>query len=254
MEETARILVIDDDPAIRLALKGLLTSDGYQVVTVESGEAGLELARESHFDLALIDLKLLGIGGIQVLAALRQIAPDTVAIILTAHASLETAVEAIHHGAHDYLFKPCTPAELRESVRAGLAKSRRPLATVPPLSALVPDPSSGPSTATAAEPGRFQRYGSLIIDTARHVVTVDGHLVDLSPTEFSLLAYLVKEAPRVVSSQELVQKVQGYESTPWEARDIIRFHIHRLRQKLAAESSDADLIVTVRGVGYRLLG
>jgi len=118
--KATRILVVDDEEHIRASMKELLTRDGYEVFVAESGEAALELIDTHSFDLALIDLKLGGIGGIEVLTALRQKSPQTVAIVLTAYASLETAVAALRQGAHDYLFKPCKPAELRESIRRGL--------------------------------------------------------------------------------------------------------------------------------------
>jgi DNA-binding response OmpR family regulator len=86
----------------------------------------------------------------------------------------------------------------------------------------------------------------------RHVITLDGHILELSPTEFALLAYLVSESPRVISSQELVRAVQGYECEPWEARETLRYHVHRIRRKVRQASGRADVIRTVRGVGYSL--
>ena len=115
-----KILVVDDEPNIRASLEEILTGDGYLVTAVESGEAALEALESETFDLALLDLKLTGMGGIDVLKGLRERALDTVVIVLTAHASMETAIEALRQGAHDYLFKPCRPAELRESIQRGL--------------------------------------------------------------------------------------------------------------------------------------
>ena len=99
MLSTAKILVVDDEANIRASLKEILARDGYHVITAESGESALALLPTHEFDLALIDLKLTGIGGIEVLAVLREQSPNTVAIVLTAHASLETAVEALRKGA-----------------------------------------------------------------------------------------------------------------------------------------------------------
>ncbi|MEA3339837.1 MAG: ATP-binding protein [Chloroflexota bacterium] len=124
---TAKILVVDDETGIRFFLKDALAQEGHHVVTVDSGEAALERIATETFDLAIVDLKMKGVGGLEVLAALRQQSPDTPAIVLTAYASLETAVEAIRQGAHDYLFKPCTMTELQESVRTGLLERRRKL-------------------------------------------------------------------------------------------------------------------------------
>ena len=124
---TAKILVMDDELSIRLFLEKTLTRDGHEVVTAASGEEALELIASQTFDLALLDLKLKGIGGMEVLAALRERSPDTIVIILTAQASLETAVGALRQGAHDYLFKPCKTFQLRESIQKGLAKRQQAL-------------------------------------------------------------------------------------------------------------------------------
>ncbi|MEE8391071.1 MAG: response regulator [Anaerolineae bacterium] len=123
---TASVLVVDDDPGVRSFLQDMLTDEGHRVIAVESGEAALAQIAVQEFDLAVIDLKMEGIGGMEVLAELRRRAPDTVAIILTGHASLSTAVEALRQGAHDYLFKPCKLEELRKSVRRGLNRRRDP--------------------------------------------------------------------------------------------------------------------------------
>lgn len=124
---TAKILVMDDELTIRLFLEKALTRDGYEVVIAASGEEALELIASQAFELALLDLKLAGIGGMEVLANLRVQAPDTVVIILTAQATVETAVEALRQGAHDYLFKPCKTFELRESIQRGLVKRQQTL-------------------------------------------------------------------------------------------------------------------------------
>jgi DNA-binding response OmpR family regulator len=278
MTLTAKILVVDDEVNIRTSLQEILTRDGHHIVTAESGEDALTLLATQRFDLALIDLKLTGIDGIQVLKTLRQQSPHTVAIVLTAHASLETAVEALRQGAHDYLFKPCKPAELRESIHRGLLARQEQqqldlLHQIEHMASNLEDiratiakgldqpsltqthPSSSPPTPTAPiskEQKRFIQKGGLIVDFLRHVITLDGHLLDLSPTEFNLLSYLIREAPRVVSAQELVREVQGYESEQWEASETIRQHIYRVRQKAREATGCTGIIRTVRGVGYTL--
>ncbi len=125
MTAFAQILVVDDDAIVRSFLMKLLTGDGYQVTAVNNGEAALETIATHSFDLALIDLQMPGIGGMEVLAALGQQSPDTASIILTGHGSIESAAEAVRQAAHDYLFKPCKADTLRKSVRAGLEKRRR---------------------------------------------------------------------------------------------------------------------------------
>lgn len=255
----ARILVVDDEEHIRTSLKELLTRDGYEVYVAESGETALKLIDAYQFDLALIDLKLEGIGGIEVLTTLRQKSPYTVAIVLTAHASLETAVAALRQGAHDYLFKPCKPSELRESIRRGLLgrqEQRRQdlLRQIDQIASNLEDIraallSQGASYQAGAQQ-RFLQRGGVIVDLLGHVVTVDGQLLDLSPTEFEILALLIRRAPQVVSPQELIREVQGYESDQWEASEIIRQHIYRIRQRIKEATGRTDVVRTVRGVGY----
>lgn len=277
---TARILVVEDELSIRLFLEEVLTGDGYTVVAVDNGEAALKVISEQVFDLALLDLFLVGISGMEVLSALRQQSPDTVVVLLTAHASLETAVEALRQGAHDYLFKPCKTVQLRESIRQGLLKRQRALNQRQMLhqleqrlagelenirATLAGDPVDAPAKISVAFPtppstlpeltaeqGRFAQRGGLIIDLAQHVITLDGHFLELSLTEFDVLAYLISEAPRVIPPQELVREVQGHASELWEARDIVRQYIHSLRQKILKASGRTDVIRTVRGVGYAL--
>lgn len=268
MEPAATVLVVDDEAGVRFFLEELLTRDGHRVVAVDSGEAALAVMQAQEFDLALLDLRLRGIGGMQVLAALRQNSPDTVAIMLTGHGSIESAIEALRQGAHDYLFKPCKTVELRESVRRGLLKRQDKLQERQLLHQLeqaldhrfnrerplapAKDTPGQVAAGFSREQGRFLQRGGLMIDFMRHVITLNGQLLELSPTEFDLLAHLSSEAPRVVSSQELVREVQGYNSDPIEARDIVRYHIYRIRQKVKQKTNHTDLIRTVRGVGYTI--
>jgi DNA-binding response OmpR family regulator len=271
MTTAAHILVVDDEAGVRFFLEQLLERDGHQVVAVESGEAALERIATQEFDLVLVDLRLQGIGGMDVLAVVRDTAPDTPVIVLTAYASLESAMEALRQGAHDYLFKPSQVVEVRESVRTALLKrqaalqQRRLLTQLtqhltsapekPTTTAVTPSPASGlpAHTANLAEnQARFSQQGGLIVDMMRHVITLDGHMLELSPTEFALLAYLCSETPRVIPAQELVHAVQGYDCEPWEARETLRYHIHRIRQKVRHATDRADIVRTVRGVGYTL--
>ncbi len=276
---------MDDELGIRLFLEETLTSDGHQVVTVESGEEALALIAEQSFDLALLDLNLTGIGGMEVLAALRQQAPDTVIIILTAHATLETAIEALQQGAHDYLFKPCKMVQLRQSIRQGLLNRQQELqqrnllhqleqnltsgletlrATIIDQPTVTPEHPQEPSFTAPIHPPEllsstaqpiqeqecFLQRGGLIVDFSRYVITLDGCMLELSPTEFDLLVYLISQAPQVASPQQLVHEIQGYKSEQREASEIMRQHIRRLRRKIKKATGRTNVIRTVRGVGY----
>ncbi len=214
MRSTAKILVMDDQPNTRHFLEKVLSQAEYQVVAVESEEAALATLTQQTFDLALLDLKLKGVGGMAVLAALRHQSPDTVVIILTAYASLETALEALRQGAHDYLLKPCQPAQLRESVRQGLLKRQQALQQRGLLSQLAqhmandleniraitaqpaesapalveqPAPRQFAGAAAAESEPRILQWGKLTADLTGHVITLEGQRLELSPTEFDLL-------------------------------------------------------------------
>lgn len=272
MNHTIQVLVVDDEPNVRASLQEILTRDGYQVTTAADGETALALIAVQEFDIALIDLKMKGIGGVEVLKAIRQRWPATITIVLTAHASLETAVEAVRQGAHDYLFKPCAPAQLRESIQRGL-QNRQTVQQQSTLlrqleemasnlaeirSTLLETPTSPEAPlATSATPSRetgkstrFIQHGKLVLDLMRHVATFEDHLLDLTPMEFNLLSFLMQEAPRTVSPQEIVQHVGGFESERIEASEIVRQHIYRIRKKVRQIDRQAEIIRTVRGIGY----
>jgi DNA-binding response OmpR family regulator len=242
------ILVVDDEASIRYYLQRVLSRDGHQVVVADSGHTALECIADREFDLALVDLKMNGVDGLQVLAALRRLWPETPAIMITAHASLETAIEALRQGAHDYLFKPCNTVEIHESVRSGLLKRQEALRRRP--SPPLPAPAAASQSARSADDqARFLRHQGLIVDLARRVVTVDGQLLDFTRTEFELLTYLLGEFPRVVPPIELVREVYGYDSEQPEARETVRSHIYHIRRKIKS-ATGRDMICNVRGVGY----
>ena len=269
MSQATKILVVDDEAAIRFFLQETLEREDYHVVTAESAEATLQRGDIDSFDLALIDLKLKGMDGIALLKALRHKSPNVAVIVLTAHASLDTAVEALRQGAHDYLFKPCKTKELRESVASGLKKRQRELRQQELLkkleddlsnnleelrTAVIQQPEPSPTPFEEAEDNQRHliRWKDLVVDLDRHVITLDDHLLDLSPTQFNVLTYLAREAPRVISHQELMREVQGYQNEPWEENNPIRYHIYRIRKKISQTTGHDDLIQTVRGVGYKL--
>jgi len=271
MNTSAKILIVDDDDSIRLSLEELLDRDGYQVRAVASGEQALVHIAGEPFDLVLLDLMMKGIGGMEVLAALREQALDTAVIVLTAHGSMETAINALRQGAHDYLLKPTDTASLRESVRTALFKREREqrqrallrqveqslTANLEEIRAAVvqslldPEPAAVKAT---TEDGQRLKRGGLVVDLAQHIISLDEYRLELTPTEFDLLAHLAQESPNVVSPQALCRHVLGYECDRFEAGDIVRHHIHRIRHKAAACAGRPDFIRTVRGVGYALNG
>ena len=236
MTEQICTLVVDDEAGVRFFLEETLQRAGHVVVTASSGEEALDRLREMPFDLAVVDLKLGGrVDGLRVLEAVKWRWPETAVIILTAHGSLESAIAAIREGVDGYLLKPVGPEEVREAVQEALARRER---------------LARPKEVDEDE--RVLQQGSFSVDLKKHLATLDSRTLDLTPGELKLLLCLMQNAQRVISPRELVLAVQGYESEyEWEARDTIKWHIHRLRRKVEPDPSNPRHILNVRGVGYR---
>jgi DNA-binding response OmpR family regulator len=229
---TAHILVVDDEDTLRHFLRLALEDEGYRVSEAADGQSALSLLARASFDLALVDLRMAGVDGLEVMRQFRQRSPETQIIILTAYASVPSVVEALRHGAHDYLTKPFETGELLASVADGLARGRtqRPVRVRPPQTQLA--------------------YGDLVVDYGMRQVTRQGQALDLTPTEFDLLTCLM-EAPNVaLDSVTVLQQIRGYEATESEARAIVRVHVHRLRQKLEPDPTCPRYVITVAGGRY----
>jgi DNA-binding response OmpR family regulator len=237
MVEQVRTLVVDDEQGIRFVLQETLEKEGHAVVLASNGEEALERLRDTRFDLAIVDLKLGGrVDGMRVLEAIRWRWPDTAVVILTAHASLDSALAAIREGVDGYLVKPVGPDDMRRSVREALERRKSP----------------PPAEATRKEDHHLE-CGPFWLDMEKYAATCDGQTLDLTPQEFMLLAYFAQNPHRVLSPKELVRVVRDYEAQDMaEARDIIKWYIHRLRQKVEPDPSDPRYILNVRGVGYTL--
>jgi len=259
MDAGVRILVVDDEAAERITLGEVLRLEGYQVTLAASGEEALSLTRqaENPYDLAILDLRLPGVDGLQVLEGIRQVAPETIAILITGYGTLETAVQALRKGANDFLLKPCPVDEVLKAVRRALTelkagRHRRALVaqlqqTLRELIATGVDVESVPEP---PEEANLVAVGEVRVDRAKHMVTYHGHPVDLTPTEFRLLECLMDHADEVCTPQELVRCAQGYETDAWGARSIVRVHIRRLRRKLEPDPENPRYILNVRGIGY----
>jgi DNA-binding response OmpR family regulator len=235
MADLMRALVVDDEERIRFFLSETLQRSGHVVTTAASGEEALEVLQDNAFDLILLDLMLGGrIDGQRVLEAVRWRWPGTIVIILTAHGTLGSAVSAIREGVDGYLLKPVRPEEVRRAIEE--AKERR--------EALVESGAEG-------EAGHTLKRGPFAIDLQSHQVTYEGESIDLTPSEFRLLVHLMQNAHQVISPPDLVQAVRRFRPDYLqEARQIIKWYIHRLRSKIEPDPSDPRHILNVRGVGY----
>jgi two-component system alkaline phosphatase synthesis response regulator PhoP len=268
--EDAYVLVVDDEGAIRYSISKTLQRVGYQVHTAENGEKALEMMEHQDYDVVLTDIRMPGISGVELLARIKEIAPDAVVILLTGYASLETAIESLRLGAHDYLVKPSSSQDIRNSVAQGLERAknlrhRRVLlrAIRDNVEELTGQGFDLESTDTARQAGpagetpvvtpvTTMTIGPLTIYPGRYQISVGDQPIDLTPTEFDLLLYLAAHRGRVVPCSELVREVRGYTLEEHEAREVIRPHVSNLRRKLKTSGQNPNIIVNVRGIGYRL--
>ena len=236
MAELVRTLVVDDEERIRFTLRETLQRVGHVVMTASSGEEALDMLRDNAFDAAVIDLNLGGrVDGLKVLEAIRWRWPGMAVVILTAHGSLASAIKAIQENVDDYLLKPARPDEVRQAVQRALGRRKDALAQQKP-------PKQ-----------RIVQYSCFFADLDRHVATKDGQLLTLTPQEFKLLVHLMENAPRVIAPRELVRAVQECEMDDlYEARQLIKWYIHRLRQQIEPDPSNPRYVLNVRGVGYTL--
>jgi DNA-binding response OmpR family regulator len=238
MAGAVNTLVVDDEASIRFFLEEALQQVGHKVVAAASGEEALDRLREASYDLIILDLMLGGrVDGIRVLESVKWRWPETVVVILTAHGSLDSALAAIREGVDGYLLKPAEPEDLWQTVEAALERRTR---LVRPR--------------TVEEQEHILQHGPFTVDLDKQLVTKNGEVLELTSSEFDLLAHLVKNAYRAIPPQELVRIVRRYESEDlYESRQIIKWYVHRLRQKVESDPSNPVHIITARGVGYRFV-
>jgi DNA-binding response OmpR family regulator len=259
MSQPARILLVDDEVNIRLTLSTMLKRAGHEVATAENGTAAVSLLDAQRFDLLLVDLRMPGMDGMAVVAAARERQPDIAVIVLTGHGSLDTAIEGLHQGIFDYLLKTTPPPKVMERVAAALAarsQDQRQRQLLDTLGAAVQElrgkaPEAAPAEAPSANP-RNLTIGQLHLDTWRQEVSLAGAAIALTPTEFRLLLCLAEHAGVAMSFVQLVSCTQGYTTDSIEASELIKPHIHHLRQKLEPDPTKPRYILTVRGKGYML--
>lgn len=226
----SKIVVVEDDANLLETLKYNLRKEGYDVVTATDGEQAISAARKEKPDLIILDVMLPKMSGFEVCRILRK--EMTVPILmLTAKADETDKVVGLEIGADDYMTKPFSLKELMARVRAMLRRSQM----------------------TGTSPVGVQaaiKIGDLKIDIARHRASLSGALLELSPKEFDLLAFLAENKGLVFSREHLLEKVWGYDFTG-DTRTV-DVHIRWLRQKVEADPGHPEIIVTVRGTGYKL--
>jgi two-component system KDP operon response regulator KdpE len=223
-----RVLVVDDEPQIRRALRLVLRANGYEVTEVAAGEAALDALASTGYDLMILDLMLPDVDGVEVCRRVREWSEMPV-VVLSAHGEEQIKVQALDQGADDFVTKPFSTAELLARMRSALRR-----ATL--------------TGATRNEP--VFTTGEVEIDLMRRRVLRSGEEVHLTPTEYELLRVMVQEAGRVLTHGHLVRAVMGpgYE----DATGSLRVHVASLRKKLEIDPSRPRIITTEPGVGYRV--
>lgn len=264
LSDKARILVVDGDHEISSTLHEILDKKSSRVHTTGACAEALDMLEENVYDVVLLDLGDEGLARIDLMKRVRENSPETSITLLTAHPSATSAIIAVRCGAHDYLVNPVEAEELKHSVVQGAAKAQRArrdqllLARVRDLIHLAGEEqlvnthhaTSVPHQANGVNGQASQQARHLIIDRDRRRVRQNGKWVDLTPTEFDLLTHLVHHAGQVQEYRKLVKEVQGYEADEWEARNLMKYYVHTLRQKLEPQPADPQYILNVRGVGY----
>ena len=220
------ILVIEDDPSILLGLRKNLEFEGYRVLVAKDGEEGLEMAFDARPDLILLDIMLPHVDGFEICKAVRKHEPTLPILIISAKDQESDKITGLGLGADDYIAKPFSVKELIARVKTAFRRTR----------------------ALAGEEAPY-RFGEVEVDYAGRVLRVGGAAVECTPKEFDLLRFLIRNKGRVISRDQILNRVWGYDyyGTP---RTIDNF-IQKLRQKVEKDAQEPEHILTIRGIGYK---
>jgi two-component system alkaline phosphatase synthesis response regulator PhoP len=225
-----RVLLIEDEPGLRLTLSDRLASEGYTVDTAVDGDAGLARASSGACDVIVLDVMLPKISGFDVCRTLRQRGVSTPILMLTARGQVADKVVGLKLGADDYLTKPFDMMELMARVEALLRRR-----------------GHGPSP-----DGGEYRFGEVRVDFRRMEVSRGGQPVDLSAREFKLLRHFIEHRGAALSRDQLLADVWGYEETPLTR--TVDVHVAGLRQKIEPNPKSPEFILTIHGLGYKFVG
>ncbi|MCC7117998.1 MAG: response regulator transcription factor [Anaerolineales bacterium] len=234
----SNILVVDDEPVARQSLTDILKLEGYLVNSAPNGQAAVEHIRTHPIDLMIVDLKMPGMDGLEVVQVVNQVSPETEVILLTAFGSTESAVQALRLRIHDYLLKPASPAQVIASVKKGLTRKTARAKSV------------APSADVDETIEVFTLKDGTSVDLSRRQIKHKTKIEHLTPAEGRLLRILMENEGKVYSHRELVLLVQGYDTSQREAPEILRPLVSRLRHKLEQFPVLSERVVSVRGTGY----
>ena len=226
-----RLLLVEDEPGLQLALSDRLTAEGYSVETAGDGNLAVTRATGEPFDVIVLDVMLPGRDGFDVAKTIRAQGIQTPILMLTARSQVVDRVVGLKLGADDYLTKPFETIELLARIEALIRRA--------------------PSRPSGAALERYQ-FGDIAVDVRKAEVTHKGQMLDLSAKEFQLLKYFIEHRGATVSRDELLHEVWGYANTP--STRTVDVHVAWLRQKLEPNSRVPQYILTVHGMGYKFAG
>jgi DNA-binding response OmpR family regulator len=260
------ILIVDDENHLRLSLSFVLQKENYHVATAANAQDALEQLRLNEYDLMFLDLNLPGMNGIDLLVEVHRQFPRMPVLILTAHAALESAIQAVRLGARDYLIKPAEPVLILTRIAEILAESEQParkkeivgqiqdlLSELQKMEGEGTTPTSALATLPPSDSTRFLKKGDFDLDLHARHAALNGKYIPVTGAYFDYLSTLLRYAPLAVAYKILVKESQGYEVAVAEARDLARWRIHELRKMIEVDPQQPRYILTVRGTGYRLV-
>ena len=227
---TATILIVEDEFAVARGIQYALQQEGYEVTVARSGEEGLELATSQAPDVIVLDVRLPGIDGFEVLRRLRATGSKAPVLFLTARGDEFDKVVGLELGADDYVTKPFALRELMSRIRSLIRRAYGDLSN--------------------AAGGRVIRHGDLVVDLERRRVQRGARRIGLTATEFEILRHLASRPGRVFSRRELLELLRDYEALDQDEKTI-NVHVSHLREKIEDDPSDPRFVLTVRGAGYQ---
>jgi DNA-binding response OmpR family regulator len=242
-----RILVVDDEAVERNTLSRILELEGYQVEAVASGEEAILSLRNRPFDLLLVDLKMAGMSGMELLSMALDEFPGLRVIVLTAHGTLESVIDALRKRIDDYLLKPARAEEIIKSIHNALSR-------VDATPRTVSEEIEFYQVGFGGVPNKvFRLPNQVIIDTKKQIISWGTNTLILTPTEGRILNVLLENYDQVVPYADIVMQIHGFRTGSAEAATILRPIISRLRVKLTPMPGGRELIRTVRGAGYLIV-
>lgn len=260
MKNPEAILIVDDDLTTSEVWADALEERGFFVYLANNSNRAVDLLKGREFGLVLVNIAIKGeLRGLDFLEWIRDNYPGSDIIVITTDATLDSSLKALRKAAFDYLVKPVSVVEVQSRVDRCMEERREAqerLQMIQQIEMMLKQLKKGllPEGVSPLEASSVLETPSIVVDRRKRLVVQEGEPVQLSPTEFDMLDYMVKNSDRVVSASELIRAVQGYDMDEIDARPIVRVNIRRLRQKIEDDTTNPRHIITVRSRGYRFAG